>query len=284
VFRKLSYDEHQADLDSACRWFGIERGRALQYGKLLKELYEKDRRSPEHSSRICESCEIVDVHQLWERRIDDFPGLYEKIRPAVSKGPLLREHEKPTASSNRPRNDAFGYIVSGTFLKAGIRVCAVERIPARHAACNSEADLTFECGGSLIDVECKRPQSGRKLVRLVKDALQQITSPDRGGRRGVIGLDCSVLVRPAGHLLERESPEAAESQISSWLEEHVLPRVSRCLTSSILGCVLFARVPAMIPLSINDPRFRRDCVKSWLVYGAALRCLAKRLHEAVHPS
>ena len=284
MFRKLSYDEHQGDLDAACRWLGIERGRALQYGKLLEKLYKKNRRSTEHILAYAESCEIVDVYKLWERRIDDFPGLYEKIRAALRKGPLLREYEKPAVSSNRPRNDAFVYIVAGTFFKAGIRIVAVEGVPARHAASGSKADCTFECGGCLIDVECKRPQSDKKLVPLVKKALQQITSTSRRGRRGVIALDCSVLVRPAGHLLERESPEAAEPQISSWLEEKVLPGVIPCLTNSILGCVLFARVPAMIRLGNDEPSRRRDCVSAWLVYGDALRCIAKRLDEAVDPS
>ena len=169
-------------------------------------------------------------------------------------------------------------------MRAGVRVCAVECIRARHAACSSEADFTFEAGGSLIDVECKRPRSERKLVPLVKKALRQITSPRRGGRPGVIALDCSVLARPAGHLLERESPEAAESQISSWLEEKVLPRVRPYLTNSILGCVFFARVPAMIRLENEEPSFRRDCVKSWLVYGDALRWLAMRLRQALDAS
>lgn len=154
MFRKFSYDQHQADVDSACRWLGIGRGRALQYGKLLRELLEEDRRSPEHILAYTESCEIVDVYKLWEHRIDDFPELSDKIRAALSEGPLLRDDEKPAASSNRPRNDAFVYIIAETFLKAGIPVYAVEGVPARDAACSSEADFIFDCGDSLIDVEC----------------------------------------------------------------------------------------------------------------------------------
>ena len=209
-----------------------------------------------------------DIHQLWEQRITDFPGLRNKIGATLRKGPLLREDEKTTASSDRARNDAFVYLVEGMLLKAGIRVVAVEGISAHGIECDSEADITFQSRGSLIDVECKRPRTDGALVRRTKEALGQIARPARGGRHGVIALDCSVLVRPAGTLFESRSLVKAESRISKVLRTRVTPAIVPCLTNSILGFILFARVPAMTRLKVltpaGTPIVRPDCISTWL--------------------
>ena len=47
-----------------------------------------------------ESYEVVELFKLWNQRVNDFPGLKEKIREACQKGPLLREHEMLRASSS----------------------------------------------------------------------------------------------------------------------------------------------------------------------------------------
>jgi hypothetical protein len=97
----------------------------------------------------------------------------------------------------------------------------------------------------LIDIECKRPQSYASLDKRTKSARRQIKGPRRGGRHGVIALDCSVLVRPAGNLLESDSVEMTERSISIGLEKSVASKVKSHLTNSILGFLLFARVPVM---------------------------------------
>jgi hypothetical protein len=56
-----------------------------------------------------------------------------------------------------------------------------------------------------------------------------------------------VLVRPAGTLLESDSPEEAWLSISTVLEKSITSRIISHLTSSILGFLLFARVPARDP-------------------------------------
>ena len=291
---KVSSAEYLAKLDSACRWLSVESGRAARYGQIIREFLEKEERSREHILAYGESREIVDVFQLWEQRITDFPGLENKIRGVFSKGPLLREDEKPAASSNRARNDAFGYFVAGTLLKAGIPVVAVEGILARQATCDSEADITFRSSGRFIDVECKRPRKREALVRRAKEARKQIARPSRDGRHGVIALDCSVVVRPPGTLFESESLEAAESEISRLLETCVTPRVIPCLTNSIPGFLFFARVPAMTRLRIvtpmGKPIFRSDCISTWLCIRNSkykgpdvLRCVANRLDGVFHP-
>jgi hypothetical protein len=289
-FRKMSSAEYLAKLDSACQWLSVDSGRAARYRQLIREFRENGVHSRDHILAYGESREIVDIYQLWEQRITDFPGLENKIRAVFGKGPLLREDEKPAASSNRARDDAFGYLVAGMLLKAGIPVVAVEGIVARDVKCDSEADITFRSSGSFIDVECKRPQRDVALVKRTKAARRQIARPSRGGRHGVIALDCSVFVRPAGTLFESESLEVAESEISRVLETRVTPTVVPCLTNSILGFLLFARVPAMTRLEIvtpmGKPIFRLDCISTWLVVSNSkhaepdvLRCMTNRLVE-----
>lgn len=109
-FKKGRYTEHVAQLAAACDWLGIDRGRAARYGELIRELFEDDARCREHILAFSESCEVVDLFELWEARVTEFPGLAERMRAVLRKGPLLREEENPAAPSNRPRNDAFGYL------------------------------------------------------------------------------------------------------------------------------------------------------------------------------
>ena len=113
-FRKEFYTAQIADGWSPhVTGLGSNGGRAARYSKLIQEFFEEDARSEQHILAIGESCEIVDLFELWEHRAIAFPGLAGKIRTVCSKGPLLREEENSAASSNRARNDAFGYLVAG---------------------------------------------------------------------------------------------------------------------------------------------------------------------------
>jgi hypothetical protein len=292
-FRKNSPTEQIAQLTAACDWLEIDRGRAVRYRQLVEEFFEENARSPQHFLAIGESCEIVRLFKLWEHRVSNFPGLAEKIRAVVAKGPVLREEENPATSSNRARDDAFNYLVAGTLLSAGVPIVAVDGTITRNEICKSEADITFQWSDMLIDIECKRPQSYASLGERTKDARRQIQHPSRGGRHGVIALDCSVLVRPAGTLLESDSVEMAERSISTELEKSVASRVKSHLTNSILGFLFFARVPVRtrtrrspILTALGEPiqEYRLDCISTWLVVGNAqyaqpeiLQCLAERL-------
>jgi hypothetical protein len=291
-FTKGHYTAQVEKLFAACNWLGIERGRATEYGKLIREFFEDNARSEQHLLAIGESFEIVDLFELWEHRVTDFPGLAVKIKTVLKKGPLLRE-EEISQNSNRPRNDAFGYLVAGKLLAAGIPVVAVDSIMAHNVTYKSEADVTFQWNGMLIDIECKRPRSYAALIDRTKEAREQLERQNRSGRHGAIALDCSVLVRPAGILLESGSGERAERLISTELERSIASKVQVYLTSSILGFLFFARVPAMIRVNRSPIlaasgkpiyEFRPDSISTWLVNSNAqyagddiLRYLAERL-------
>jgi hypothetical protein len=297
-FKKMKYTEQVTRLAQACAWFGIDQGRAAQYGQLIREFFEDDARSARHILAFGESCEVVDLFDLWETRVVEFPGLAEKMKRALGKGPLLREEEHPAALSNRPRNDAFGYLVAGRLLASGVPVVAVDGINARRTSCSSEADVTFRWNTTLFDIECKRPLSYVALGHRAAEARAQLERPSREGRHGVIAIDCSVLVRPAGTLLESGSGAEAEGLVSRGLERSIAPRINSRLTNSILGFLLFARVPAMIRIrrspilaASGEPfhDFRPDSISTWLVVSNAqyagpdvLRGLASRLLKTAH--
>ncbi len=284
------HSEHMRKLVAACDWLGIDKGRASQYGDLIREFYEKGARTKHHFLAFNESYEIVDLSELWEKRVADFPGLSGKIRAVLSKGPLLREEENSKASSNRARNDAFVYLVAGKFLASRIPVVAIDGILSRYPTCESNADLTLQWNDTLIDIECKRPQSLARLEERTKDARKQIKKRSHNGRFGVIAIDCSALIRPAGTLLERDSGEAAEKWLSAKLVG-VGSKLQSYLTSSICGFLFFARVPAMIrvdrsPIVTAQGKPIYDLclysISTWLAVGNSklvgpdvLQCLSK---------
>ena len=77
---KLSnYEAHVRSLMAACAWIGIDRGRAAQYGFLIRQFFEGAERSREHILAYNESCEITEIYELWQTNIDNFPNLDKKI-------------------------------------------------------------------------------------------------------------------------------------------------------------------------------------------------------------
>ncbi len=262
--------EYLKALKVACNWWKIKQGRATEYIRRLEEFDKAKILSQEHILAYYESFEIVELFRLWKRHIHEFPGLEGKIRKACEKGPFLGDGERPNASSNRPRNDAFCYLVAGKFLASGIPVLNVDGIfSCRFDECEANSDFTFTWQEQTIAVECKRLQSERQLLKRANQARDQII---RSGRCGVIAIDCSVLRRPAGTVLENSSPTQAEFQLSEWLRTQIEPKVRSSLSCQILGMLLFSRIPAMTTLDLVDnrgnPIYRRDCISSWLAVGS----------------
>ena len=274
-------------LEDACEWLNIEHGRAADYRRLLDE-FEEGGRSGEHILAYYESCEIVELYTLWKERVDVFPGLKDKIRNVCRKGPILRESETTGSSNNRPRNDAFCFLVAGKFLAADIPVVNVDGIALRYVICESNADFMFRWKESYFDVECKRLQSENQLLKRAEEARDQIT---QSGRCGIIAIDCSVLCRPAGTVLDNLDPDKAAFRLSEQLRTDIEPKVRSSLSPSILGFILSAKVPAMTAVgrilnSSGNLYRRRDIISSWLVVANAgsqnpetLRSIVSRLEN-----
>lgn len=294
VFSRGRYEDHVSKLRQACEWLAITQGRAATYARLVTEFFKDGARTQEHVLAYNESGEIVDLFELWRPHADRFPGLRESLREVCRKGPTLREGENPATSSNRPRNDAFSYLVSGTLMNAGVSVVAVEGVRRTDFSGTSDADLTFMSDASCIDVECKRPQAEGALVPRMREARAQLEQRGREGRPGIVALDCSAMVRPAGTLLEYESGRSAEARVSTLLQR-LVPTLDPHLTSQLLGVILVARVAAMMRLGespILSPQgkpvreFRPETILTWLVASNAqasgpdiLTEVAGRIHQ-----
>jgi len=294
VFSRGRYEDHVSQLGEACEWLAITQGRAATYLRLVTEFFKDGARTQEHVLAYNESCEIVDLFELWRPHADRFPRLRESLRHVCRKGPTLREDERPDTSSNRPRNDAFSYLVSGTLMNAGVSVVAVEGVRRTDFTGTSRADLTFISHASCIDVECKRPQAEDALVPRMREARAQLEQVSREGRLGIVALDCSAVVRPAGTLLEYESGRSAEARVSRLLQR-LVPTLDPHLTSQLLGVILVARVAAMMRLGhspILSPegkplhKFRPETILTWLVASNVqasgpdiLRKVARQIHQ-----
>ena len=262
IFRS---EEHASQLEAACQWLDISKGRASQYIKLNVEFERTCARSEEQLLAYFESYDLVELYKVWGTRAGDFPDLKEKLRGVYKKGPVLSDDEKPSANSNRPRNDSFGLLMAGRFLAAGIPLVEVDGIGLHGASCDYGSDFTFEFNRKHFSVECKRLQSEDQLEVRAKKARQQIV---RTGRCGIIAIDCSVLFRPKRTVFENSTNRRAESISSAWMEAKIASRIHALQSSDILGFLLFCRIPVMTPIRIvdkNESRFyRRDCSTSWL--------------------
>lgn len=105
-------------LDEALQWVDIEHGRAATNKKLLAE-FSSGIRSNEHFFAYHESTEIISIFDSWPQNANDFPGIQDKISSVFKNGTLLSENEMACANSNRPRSDAFVYMLAGKFLYGG---------------------------------------------------------------------------------------------------------------------------------------------------------------------
>lgn len=266
---KQSTQEYEKTLEDACNYWDLSEGRARAYIRRLDEFQRAETLSQEHILAYYESYEIVELFKLWKDRIDDFPGIEKKISKACGKGPFLRESELSKASSNRPRNDAFNFLVAGKLLSTSFSVVCVDSIPSRRFACKTSADLTFLWENKLVNVECKRPQSRNALRKLATKARKQIIS---SGRLGIIAIDCSVICRPNGTIFEASAQEQAENQLYEQLRYAIAPGISSISAKRLLGFLVFSRIPAMTATNFVDsggkPIRRRDCITSWLAVGS----------------
>ena len=256
MLKKRTIDDFLPELEEACDWLNIERGRPREYVRLFEEFGRGERRR-EHVLAYFEAYDIVELFELWRNDIGGFPGLKTRVEQACGKGPTMTDDEKTSNSSNKPRNDAFVYLMAGRFRKAGISVSTVDGIRAGCGKSKSAEDFSILWNGLDINVECKRPYSTNGFKRLAKEAQRQIK---RRRRRGIIMMDCSRLVRPANEEFGAESPDAATDELHRRLQKEAEPKLPRPMARKVLGAVLFARIP--FDDGHGDPRRKRTSVAS----------------------
>src|SRR5438094_2239981 len=167
-------------LKEALQWVGIGHGRAATYEKLVVE-YSQGQRSNEHFFAYYEATEILDIFDSWHNRVNDFPGIQDKISFVFKKGTVLSEKENASANSNRPRNDAFVYVLAGKLLHvAETHIISVDginntQVELSRTQQDAPADIFLSFRENLIRIECKRPMSEAALNENADDAFRQIT-------------------------------------------------------------------------------------------------------------
>ncbi|MGZ8427104.1 MAG: hypothetical protein ACXWYD_19335 [Candidatus Binatia bacterium] len=273
--RRDNYKDHIAKLNEACKWLGITRGRSRDYIKLLTEFHESDLRTRQHVLAYNETCEIIDIYSLWQSRIDLFPGLKSEVSKALAGGPVLREEERTRGkrnNRNRARNDAFVYYLAGRLIDAGIQVLGIDGILRSGASREENADITIDSVIGPVDIQCKRPQSWRAFDSRVKEARRQIRSKNRPG---IVAMDCSVVIRPPGHLLRTDSAAEAHKRIPLLLQSLTWSTLLEQRNKFVLGFLLFARVPLITTIgksSILDFQgcpisyFQRESVSTHVLF------------------
>ncbi len=244
------YSEHIQSLERACDWAGVSVGRAVLYKDLIREFFVDGKGSSKHVLAYNESREIIDIFEFWKPHVGLFPGIEEKIKRCFKKGGLLREDENPSGSTNRPRNDAFVLLLAGILMKANIKVMAVDGIVALGMNCHEDADVTFEWDSSVIDMQCKRPQTEKAVEERAREALKQLSRSNRQEQLGIIAIDCSAFIRPLGKVVVAESAERAMLFIDTLLK-NVKPKLIGILKPNILGYLLFARLPGRTTTRIS---------------------------------
>ena len=239
--QRKSTTDHILDVETACNWLGLTHGRTHQYIKLLKE-FAQGHRKRENILCINESYEIVEIYQHWHNKINEFPGLYQKIKNAFLKGPILQEDEITTSSSNVARNDAFTYFLSGIFLSRKLNVTLVDGLPRINYE-KSNDDICLDFNDVRLIIECKRPQSSNAVVKRTKEGIKKIKE-----NKGIIALDCSAFIRPADKVFESDSEAVALKYIGDLLEKYYTQAIHKLIKNNILAIIFFARVPTMTRL------------------------------------
>ena len=232
-------------LEQGCAWAEIDRGRATRYGKLITEFFDGTGVSREHILAHYEADEIAEIYKLWSPRVEDFPGLKGRICEAIKSGPLLREDENLATSSNRPRNDVFGFFIAGRLLAAGCQVLAVEGVNRSTEGGRWVGDVTVRQGEVTLDIQCKRPQTAEAVGVNIERAKKQIlraTCP----RMGIVGVDLSVIIRPPGTFLPTFGVASASNKLSDLVQTHAKAVTDAMLGPQIAGIIWFGKIPCRI--------------------------------------
>jgi hypothetical protein len=242
-------------VENACDWAQIDRGRATRYARLVTEFFDGRGNSQEHVLAYHEANEIAEIYRLWSGKVEEFPGLKNKISETFTSGALIVDGENLATSSNRPRNDGFVFFVAGRLLAAECEVLAVDGINRLGENGHWTGDITIRKDGIVLDVQCKRPRSRDAIDRNVTQARKQILNAI-SPRRGFIAIDASVIIRPKGTLLAANSVASASGMLSKLVQPHA-ESLAQALNFSangdatklykeIAGLIWFASLPCMV--------------------------------------
>ena len=260
-------------LEEALLWTGATKGRAPELLRLAREFFEDGTRSTTHILAVNEANELIEIACLWQQQISQFPGLLDRIRNSISKGPVLSDQEVPDSQGKHPRNLYFNYYVGGCLLGAGFDVLCVDGIPRTDTHDLAPSDVVLRWDSRTVRIECKRPQTPTGLKRCLRDAARQLEDEVPG--YGIAAVECSHLVRPRGTILRGPSADEAWGRLDQRVHRDVMPIVTETSRPSILGALVVARSPAaieagrsrvLLPSGHPVRSFRIFSISSWTVW------------------
>jgi hypothetical protein len=144
-------------------------------------------------------------------------GLPDKLRDVIS-GPALTRGEVPESAANRARNILFELTLAATLVAAGFPI-----LPS------GVCDLCTSFEGRRVMIECKRPQSDRKVERLVKDGMKQLNTrlaQEPAESFGLLAVSISKLISGGTHVIRTATREEIQpeliAKIDAFIQTHGL--------------------------------------------------------------
>jgi hypothetical protein len=189
-----------------------------------------------YRTAFIESSYLIEIAKTLDRLRG--PRFSEKVRKAVS-GPVHPQDEKKSGS--KARDFLFELSVAAYFRRRGLPVTLW-----------SERDLITRVPNCTILIECKRPQSEKKVARSIQDATKQLIEhfenyPRGFVRYGFIALDISVVMNPERMFVLGDSYDAINQEADS-LFHRLLKDFGLALSyrrdKRVLGVLAFAKVLA----------------------------------------
>ena len=172
-----------AELEAAIRWLETCTGRSAsstRFSAYLRVLREWKAGQLKLSgdellsvlNATSHAYELIEIHQTLAKT--ELVGLAKKLRKYMT-GPELEKDELSSSSSNLARNIGFELLLLARFCNCGLKV-----------SLSSGADIVISREGIDVAIECKRPQTERKIEDSIKDAHRQLRLRRKGRKPGVV--------------------------------------------------------------------------------------------------
>lgn len=240
--KTFPYSVIQQNLANACEWAGVVQGRVRDYQRHLEQSHVENTHSRETILSTADILDILDIWKFWKIHEKNFPGIRNKIRRVIEKGPILQEDENIEISDNRTRNDLFVYLFAGKLIQAGVKVLSIDGMAGGNYRTISHGDIVCTFQNEEIVIECKRPQKLTSINSCAREARIQI---QKSGRKGCMALDCSKTIRPTETCLDFSNDENADNILQDQIEVDIVPKIKSHLKQSVLGAFLMVSAPAM---------------------------------------
>lgn len=225
-FEKHTYEHVSRTLSDAIQWiqsFGISTAntRLERYvGKLrqVQELLERGElgtlKDPKRVSLIMSLFnEISDIEIIYNglcSNSDSFLGI--RLADLVG-GPDLVTNERNKNASNKPRCVAFELVMAAILAASGFEIDL-----------SKEPDVRAFDGSRQILVECKRPNSNKKIKSNIKTGLQQLTRSYDGATPGygLLAISIDKLVNPNNFVLPAPHADALCGMAQSHVRKFII--------------------------------------------------------------